>query len=113
MGTLSSLYISSFFLGLVYCQSATLPAPGQPTHQGTLGTFNIIGSSLVSAQQVQSLSAMHVSTFIKTYAWQIFVGTPDKVYFVDKVENNPTQINDHPAWASGTLPIFKTRILQC
>jgi hypothetical protein len=33
---------------------------------------------------------------------QIFVGTPQTIYFVDKAENNPTQINGHPAWASGT-----------
>lgn len=32
---------------------------------------------------------------------QLFLGTEDKVYIVDKVENNPTQIKGHPAWASG------------
>ena len=32
---------------------------------------------------------------------QLFVGTANKVYFVDKVENNPVTINGHPAWASG------------
>ncbi|KAF9482234.1 copper radical oxidase [Pholiota conissans] len=66
----------------VTAQSATtLPAPGQPSHLGTVGGFEIIGSSLVSAQQ-------------------IFLGTPDKVYFLDKVENNPSRINGHPTWAS-------------
>ncbi|KAF9527368.1 copper radical oxidase [Crepidotus variabilis] len=68
------------FLGLVSAQS-TQPAPGQPSHHGNVGGFEIIGNSLVSAQQ-------------------LFLGTLDKVYFVDKVENNPTQINGHPAWAS-------------
>ena len=54
MGTfLSLLYISSLFLGLTCVQSTTLPAPGQPTQQATLG-FEIIGSSLVSAQQVRT-----------------------------------------------------------
>lgn len=32
---------------------------------------------------------------------QLFLGTRNKVYFIDKVENNPTQIKGHPAWASG------------
>ena len=31
---------------------------------------------------------------------QIFLGTLDKVYVVDKTENNPTQINGHPTWAA-------------
>jgi len=34
---------------------------------------------------------------------QLFLGTLDKVYFIDKAENNPTQIKGHPAWASGTF----------
>jgi hypothetical protein len=64
MGTLSSLlYISSLFLGMTYGQSTTLPAPGQPPKQGTLGGFNIIGSSLVSAQQVRVLFIIHDPTF--------------------------------------------------
>ncbi|KDR75046.1 hypothetical protein GALMADRAFT_248901 [Galerina marginata CBS 339.88] len=77
---LASLSSAFFLIALVHAQS-TLPAPGQPTHQGNVGGFEIIGNSLVSAQQ-------------------IFLGTPDKVYFIDKVENNPTQIDGHPAWAS-------------
>ena len=32
---------------------------------------------------------------------KLFLGTLDKVYIVDKVENNPTKINGHPAWAAG------------
>ncbi|KAF8647070.1 hypothetical protein AX16_006905 [Volvariella volvacea WC 439] len=68
--------------GVARAQTAsTLPPPGQPQHTGTPGAFEIIGDSLVSAQQ-------------------LFLGTPDKVFFVDKVENNPTQINGHPVWAS-------------
>lgn len=31
----------------------------------------------------------------------MFLGTLDKVYIVDKTENNPTTLNGHPAWASG------------
>jgi hypothetical protein len=29
----------------------------------------------------------------------MFLGNEEKVYILDKVENNPTQINGHPAWA--------------
>ncbi|KAI0741782.1 copper radical oxidase [Daedaleopsis nitida] len=65
----------------VYAQS-TIPKPGQPERSDApLGSFEIVGDSLVSAQQ-------------------IFLGTPDKVYIVDKTENNPGKINGHPAWAS-------------
>jgi hypothetical protein len=30
----------------------------------------------------------------------MFLGNDQKVYFIDKVEGNPTQINGHPAWAA-------------
>ena len=30
----------------------------------------------------------------------MFLGTTDRVYLVDKTENNPHIINSHPAWAS-------------
>ena len=58
----SSLYILSLFLRISYVQSTTLPAPGQPPKQATLGAFNIIGSSLVSAQQVHVLVITHELT---------------------------------------------------
>jgi len=54
---------------------------GQPAQPGQPGQFQIVGNSVVSAQQ-------------------LFLGTADKVYIVDKTEDNPTQINGHPAWAS-------------
>ena len=112
MGTFySSLYISSLFLGLTYGQS-TLPPPGQPTQQAALGTFNIIGSSLVSAQQVHTLFIIIHQPTIHPIPCQLFLGTLDKVYFIDKVENNPTQINGHPAWASGAPPYLKSRVFQ-
>ncbi|KLO12283.1 glyoxal oxidase [Schizopora paradoxa] len=47
----------------------------------TIGGFSIVGNSIVSAQQM-------------------FLGTETRVYIVDKTENNPTQINGHPAWAA-------------
>ncbi|KAF8627795.1 hypothetical protein AX15_004221 [Amanita polypyramis BW_CC] len=60
---------------------SVFPPPVQPVKSGTPGQFEIIAESLVSAQQ-------------------LFLGTLDTVYFIDKVENNPTQVNGHPAWAS-------------
>ncbi|KAF4621191.1 hypothetical protein D9613_000262 [Agrocybe pediades] len=80
MGLSTAFGLSFLHATLVYAQS-TMSAPGQPSHQGNINGFELIGSSLVSAQQ-------------------LFLGTPDKVFFVDKVENNPTQIKGHPAWAS-------------
>ncbi|KAJ7091855.1 glyoxal oxidase [Mycena belliarum] len=55
--------------------------PAQPSYTGTLGAFELIGNSLVSAQQM-------------------FLGTADRVFFLDKVENNAAKIAGHPAWAS-------------
>jgi hypothetical protein len=58
--------------------------PGQPVHVASddkIGGFAEIGTSGVSAQQ-------------------LYLGTADKVYIVDKVENNPTTVNGHPAWAT-------------
>ncbi|KAI5120664.1 hypothetical protein M0805_008001 [Coniferiporia weirii] len=65
----------------VWAQSATQSAPGQPQRTGTLNAFELVGNSIVSAQQM-------------------FLGTLNKVYIVDKTENNPTQIGGHPAWAA-------------
>ncbi|KAJ7320899.1 DUF1929-domain-containing protein [Mycena albidolilacea] len=58
-----------------------LSPPSQPSSTGTIGGFEIIGNSLVSAQQM-------------------FLGTLDKVFILDKVENNEARIDGHPAWAS-------------
>ncbi|KAG6866368.1 hypothetical protein C0991_005289 [Blastosporella zonata] len=63
-------------------QSTTIPQPGQPSHSGLTGQFELLGSSLVSAQQ-------------------LFLGTESNVFIVDKVENNPARVDGHPAWASG------------
>ncbi|KZT10785.1 copper radical oxidase [Laetiporus sulphureus 93-53] len=60
----------------------TAATPGQPsTTDAPLGQFVIVGNSIASAQQM-------------------FVGTLDKVYIVDKTERNPTQIDGHPAWGA-------------
>lgn len=58
--------------------------PGQPVHvapSDKIGGFELIGTSGVSAQQ-------------------LYLGTADKVYIVDKVENNPITVGGHPAWAT-------------
>ncbi|TCD68055.1 hypothetical protein EIP91_011600 [Steccherinum ochraceum] len=64
--------------------AAAASTPGQPARQNApIGQFEILGDSIVSAQQ-------------------LFLGTPNKVYVIDKTEGNPDhpQIGDHPAWAS-------------
>ncbi|KAH7323340.1 glyoxal oxidase [Rhizoctonia solani] len=60
-----------------------LPKPGQPTKSGKPGTFEIIGDSGVSAMQ-------------------LFLGTENRVYIVDKTENNPPRVGspEHAAWAT-------------
>ncbi|KAG8839721.1 hypothetical protein FRC18_008441 [Serendipita sp. 400] len=67
------------FVSLV-ASNAIVATAQQPTRQGTANTFKVVGHSGVSAQQM-------------------FLGRPNKVYIVDKVENNPIQVNGHPAWA--------------
>ncbi|KIM83331.1 glyoxal oxidase [Piloderma croceum F 1598] len=74
--------VSQSALAVVLCLLAAVEyVHTQPSQTDSLGEFKIVGNSLVSAQQV-------------------FLGTADKVYIVDKTENNPQQINGHPAWAS-------------
>ena len=36
----------------------------------------------------------------------MFVGSPNKVYIIDKVEGNAAQVGGHPAWASVWCAIF-------
>ena len=74
--------------------------PGQPVYKGDPGKFEIIGNTIVSAQQVGVDIILGLSLQL---VLQIFLGRPDKVYLIDKVENNPAQINGHPVWASGLL----------
>ncbi|KAF8199812.1 copper radical oxidase [Mycena galopus ATCC 62051] len=90
-GPAMSLVLVLVSLASVLAQSTTitpttptatiLSPPGQPSSTGAIGEFDIIGESLVSAQQM-------------------FLGTLDKVFILDKVENNAAQIDGHPAWAS-------------
>ncbi|CAE6405197.1 unnamed protein product [Rhizoctonia solani] len=73
----------SALLSSVAADPTVLPAPGQPTKTGTPGTFEIVGNSGVSAQQ-------------------LFLGQSNRVYIVDKTENNPPKVGNpsHPAWAT-------------
>jgi hypothetical protein len=89
---------------------ATVPPPGQPPQTTYLDGFETVGNSIVSAQQVCALYPRSTLPNIidpdtpRNRLPQLFLGTADKVYIVDKVENNPTQINGHPAWAAGEFP---------
>ncbi|KAI8992954.1 DUF1929-domain-containing protein [Trametes punicea] len=74
----SAVTALSLFAATAYAQQT----PGQPLRTNApLGQFEIVGNSMVSAQQM-------------------FLGTLDKVYIVDKTEANPSKINGHPAWAA-------------
>ncbi|QRW07636.1 glyoxal oxidase [Ceratobasidium sp. AG-Ba] len=74
---------TTFFVRSAVADPTVLPKPGQPTKTGTPGTFEIVGDSGVSAMQ-------------------LFLGQYNRVYFVDKTENNPPQVGNpsHPAWAT-------------
>jgi hypothetical protein len=92
--TLLQFLVASATATLSLAQSPpTLPPPGQPAHPGVAGAFELIGNSLVSAQQ-------------------LFLGTEKNVYLVDKVEGNPTKIDGHPAWASGVLHNLRMKALH-
>lgn len=73
---MASRAVTLFTLSLLQLSKAV-----QPSRKGAPGTFEIVGESGVSAQQ-------------------LFLGTDRKVYIIDKVENNPVQVNGHPAWAT-------------
>lgn len=72
---------SAAVLGLVWAAAlAPLPSAAQKIRtNATPNAFEIVGDSLVSAQQ-------------------LFLGTgtaTSKVYIIDKTERNPTQLNGH------------------
>ena len=70
----------------------------QPPQTSFLNGFEVVGNSYASAQQVYTCPAHVVDLF--TFS-KVFLGTTDKVYIVDKVENNAQQIKGHPVWAAG------------
>jgi hypothetical protein len=101
-----ALSLSLFY----FAHRAHAQSSGQPGQTSYLNQFQIVGNSLVSAQQVRFFHQLERScTYFALF--QLFLGTPDKVYVLDKVENNPTQINGHPAWASGTQFLSSSRVL--
>jgi hypothetical protein len=93
----------SLFTAIPHAWSQTVPPPasGQPNQSDHLNQFEIVGNSLVCAQQVRYITNTS-DTLTLPESQKLFVGTPDsKVYIVDKTENNAAQINGHPAWGSG------------
>ncbi|KAL4078560.1 glyoxal oxidase [Scleroderma yunnanense] len=79
--TLSASTLFLYFLATaqeVHGAAYNLAAQPQTNY---LNNFELAGNSYASAQQV-------------------FLGTLDKVYIVDKTENNAQQINGHPTWAA-------------
>lgn len=71
----------------------------------TIGGFSIVGNSIASAQQVCVYTFFRSAVLFDRGA-QMFLGTETRVYIVDKTENNPTQINGHPAWAAGQSSLY-------
>ncbi|EJU01106.1 glyoxal oxidase [Dacryopinax primogenitus] len=68
--------------GAAPTNTAAPSGTGQPTRDGTVNQFQIVGNSGVSAQQM-------------------FLGTLNKVYILDKTEENlQLQVDGFPAWGS-------------
>jgi hypothetical protein len=124
---------------LAISHSPSPAAAQQPTKMGTANTFEVVGTSGVSAQQVLLLVLALVLVPVPPTAanptppvdvpWHSTPGpshrayrppyTPShllykQVYIIDKTENNPAQVNGHPAWATGepTNPFF-ARLPAC
>ena len=69
----------------------------------------MVGNSIVSSQQVGRYNPL----LSESYLLQVFLGTPNKVYILDKVENNPGQIDGRPVWGEGlslTISIKRLRL---
>ncbi|KAH9942381.1 DUF1929-domain-containing protein [Epithele typhae] len=85
----------------LFASAYAAATPGQPgTSNAPLGSFKIVGDSIVSAQQACPSHHHFAASTSNARFPQLFLGTLDKVYIVDKVEDNPTKINGHPAWAA-------------
>ncbi|KDE02649.1 hypothetical protein MVLG_06808 [Microbotryum lychnidis-dioicae p1A1 Lamole] len=77
------LWRTTLSLTLTISMLAPFPSSSRFAQAGRAGkahTFKIVGETGASAQQ-------------------LFLGTPNKVYIVDKTENNTAQIAGHAAWA--------------
>ncbi|KAB5587298.1 hypothetical protein CTheo_9255 [Ceratobasidium theobromae] len=71
-----TLVLATAFAARAAAAPDVLPKPGQPTKSGTPGSFEIVGDSGVSAMQ-------------------LFLGQDNRVYIVDKTENNPPKVGSH------------------
>ena len=58
-------------------------------------------ASFLPRHAAPSLLTRNNFIFVAVAGSQLFLGRPNRVYIVDKTENNPTQIKGHPAWAAG------------
>lgn len=94
-----NFYVVALLSPISIAQSLPVTAPAQPTDKGNPGQFQSIPDSIVSSQQVCRLYGLTRGILFE--GPQVFLGRVDKIYILDKVQNNPTQISGHPAWASG------------
>lgn len=62
------------------------------------GNFENVGNTLVSAMMVRFRTASRIT--LSHILLQMFLGSADKVYILDKVEGNAQQINGHSLYAS-------------
>ncbi|SCZ96458.1 BZ3500_MvSof-1268-A1-R1_Chr8-2g10206 [Microbotryum saponariae] len=79
----ASSWRTTLSLTLTISMLAPFPSSSRFARAGRAGkanTFEIVGETGASAQQ-------------------LFLGTPNKVYIVDKTENNTAQVAGHAAWA--------------
>lgn len=75
MSTLTLFFALSVTFVVTYAQStSTLAPPPQPLQTAVVGTFNIIGNSLVSAQQVSYMYSSTIpfddQSFFLVISWQ-------------------------------------------
>lgn len=111
-------------LAAILLSASSAAAQQQPTKKGTANTFEVVGTSGVSAQQVCPVVALAAPgrakvsttpTLVNRCSSAVQIGcvtsiptalphystTRNQVYIIDKTENNPVQVNGHPAWATG------------
>jgi hypothetical protein len=78
------------------------------TRHNRLSRLGVLSYGLLSASTalLQPVTAQKANTFVVVgesgaSAQQLFLSNSGKkVYIIDKAENNPAQVNGHPAWAT-------------
>jgi hypothetical protein len=98
--------VSFFLYASLLAVSFAYDIPTQPLRKGSDGQFELVGNSLISAQQVRFDAPTCCNQFASSTSCKMFLGTTNKVYIIDKVENNPSRVKDHPAWAEGDVPTY-------